>query len=341
MKTHKFPMHKTLKMLSRLCYMMGVALLIASLALNIIPGGRQAALAASVIPIVVDGNVTCQDLGYEHGLSTGGAPPAGTSYWNDGKLYVTIISDGTYFDWTSNIGVDAVIAKGGKIGANVYIYDPPAESLGDTGLHAPNNPSGAPAELSHVAFCYDDAVATNTPTDTPTDTPTNTPTNTPTDTPTNTPTNTPTDTPTATPTNTLIVFTDTPTNPPETPTDTPTNPPETPTDTPTNPPEDPTATPTNTLIVFTDTPTVTPEAPTNTPEAPTNTPETPQDTPTTPPTLPPPNPTNPPQVLIPVTGADLSVPAPLGNLQSSFGNLGLALLGFGMVLQGFARKVRE
>lgn len=346
MKTYKVPMHKILKTLSRFSYMLGAALLIASLVLNIIPGSWQPVLAASVTPIEVGGNPTCESLGYEHGLSTGGAPPEGTSSWNDGKLFVTIVSDGVYFSWTSNIGVDAVIAKGGKYGANIYIYDPPAESLGDTDLHAPNNPNGSPAGLSHVAFCYDDAVATNTPTNTPTDTPTNTPTNTPTDTPTNTPTdtptntptNTPTDTPTSTPTNTLIVFTDTPTDiPTGTPTDTPT---DTPTSTPTNTVEVPTdtptftATPTNTLIDFTD-------VPTNTPESPTNTPETPQDTPTTPPTLPPPDPTNPPQVLIPVTGVDLSIPSPLGKLQSIFGNLGLALLGFGLVLQGIARKVRE
>src|SRR5574340_610245 len=308
MKTYSFPMCKILKTLSRISYLLGVALLIASLGLNFIPGSWQAAEAASVTPIVVAGNPTCLDLGYEHGLSTGGAPPDGASNWNDGKLYVTIISDGIYFDWTSNIGVSAVIAKGGKYGANLYVYDPPAESLGDTDLHAPATPNGDPAGLSHVAFCYDDEAPTNTPTNTPS----------------HTPTNTPTDTPTPTPTNTLIDFTDVPS-------DTPTN---TPTDT-------PTITPTNTSIVFTDTPTNTPETPTLTPETPTNTPETPEDTPTTPPTLPPPDPTDPPTVIIPVTGGDLSMPAPAGNLQSVFGNLGLALLGLGMVLQGVSRKFRD
>lgn len=329
MKTHKFPIHKVLKVLSRVSYLLGAALLIASLALNFLPGSWQAAQAASVTPIVVMGNPTCESLGYELGLSTGGAPPAGTSSWNDGTLYVTITSDGIYFDWISNIGVDAVVAKGGKYGANVYIYDPPAESLGDTDLHAPNNPSGSPAGLSHVAFCYDIEAATNTPTNTPTDTPTHTPTDTPTNTPTDIPTDTPTNTPTDTPT---LTPTDTPTL---TPTGTVSDFTDIPSDTPTQTPTDtPTVTPTNTSIGFTDTPT-------NTPETPTNTPETPQDTPTIPPTLPPPNPTDPPQVLIPVTGVDLSTPAPLGSLQSIFGNLGLALLGFGMVLQGIARKVRE
>lgn len=364
MKKHNFPIHKILKTLSRLSYMAGVALLITSLALNFIPGSQHAVMAASVDPIVVAGNPTCASLGYQHGLSTNNPPPAGTSYWNDGTLFVTIHSDGINFSWTSNIGVDAVIVKGGKVGANVYVYDPPAESFGDSALHAPNNPSGDPAEISHVVFCYDDSVATNTPTDTPTNTatdtptntptntatntPTDTPTNTPTDTPTNTPTNTPTDTPTNTPTNTMIVFTDTPTATPtntlivftDTPTATPTNTLIVFTDTPTDiPTETSTATPTNTMIIFTDTPTNTPEGPTNTPEVPTNTPD--PGTPTTPPTLPPPDPTNPPQVLIPVTGADLSMPAPAGNLQSVFGNLGLAMLGVGMVLQGISRKFHD
>lgn len=356
MKTYRLPLCKILKTFSRISYLLGVALLIASLGLNFIPGSWQAAMAASVTPILVAGNPTCESLGYEHGLSTGGAPPEGTSYWNDGKLFVTIISDGTYFDWTSNIGVDAVIAKGGKYGANLYIYDPPAESFGDTDLHAPDNPSGGPAGLSHVAFCYDDAVPTNTPThtptNTPTDTPTNSPTNTPTDTPTNTPTDTPTNTPTDTPTNTPTeISTSTPTETPtNTPTDTLTPTPtntlidftDVPSDTPTNTPtETPTITPTNTSIVFTDTPTNTPETPSVTPETPTNTPETPEDTPTTPPTLPPPDPTDPPKVIIPVTGGDLSMPAPVGSLQSVFGNLGLALLGLGMVLQGVSRKFRD
>lgn len=63
--------------------------------------------------------------------------------------------DGTYFNWTSTIGMDAVIAKGGP-NANVYVYDPPAESFGDTGLVSPTNPSNdKPYGLSHIEFCFD------------------------------------------------------------------------------------------------------------------------------------------------------------------------------------------
>jgi hypothetical protein len=79
------------------------------------------------------------------------------------------------FDWTSNIGVDQVIAKGGP-NANVYTYDP--ESTGDTGLHAPVNPNNNRFfGLSHISFCYDVEAPTTTTTTTTTTTmpPTTTP----------------------------------------------------------------------------------------------------------------------------------------------------------------------
>ncbi|WP_170233691.1 hypothetical protein [Ornithinimicrobium humiphilum] len=68
---------------------------------------------------------------------------------------MTFTSDGTWVDWTSTVGIDAVIVKGGP-NANVYRYDPPAESFGDTGLVTPTNPNNyKPYGLSHVDFCYD------------------------------------------------------------------------------------------------------------------------------------------------------------------------------------------
>ena len=73
---------------------------------------------------------------------------------------------GQVFDWTSNIGVDVVIAKGGP-NSNVYTYV--GESMGDAGLHAPAAASGKFAALSHISFCHDvEAPPTTTP---PTTTP--------------------------------------------------------------------------------------------------------------------------------------------------------------------------
>jgi len=108
-----------------------------------------------VTPQLVDGNKTCQDLGYAYELKVDPVPAGTYSRTSpDGYLTVNIITDQTYFDWTSNVGVDAVIAKGGP-DENEYVYDPPAESKGDDGLYAPDVSSGEPAQLSHISFCYD------------------------------------------------------------------------------------------------------------------------------------------------------------------------------------------
>jgi LPXTG-motif cell wall-anchored protein len=117
---------------------------------------------------LVEDNPTCADLA-----------PAGTTWtehkvepvvdgtFGDGTLSVTIevrdTDDGPVFDWTSNIGVDAVFVKGGP-GGLLYVYDP--ESTGDTGLHAPVNPQNDKFfGLSHVSFCYDKDQGTTTTTE--------------------------------------------------------------------------------------------------------------------------------------------------------------------------------
>ncbi len=100
-------------------------------------------------------NPTCAGLGLgefefklEGGLLQSGSYPIG-----DGGNSVTITTDGTYFDWSASLGIDAVIAKGGP-GASVYQYAPEANSA--TGLSAPTNPNTTiPYELSHISFCYD------------------------------------------------------------------------------------------------------------------------------------------------------------------------------------------
>jgi len=234
-----------------------------------LPGSR---LDASVTPVFVAGNPSCTELGYAFGVKQEPTEANGgylLTVPGVGEIDIKVDGNDQFFDWLSDFGIDAVIAKGGP-NANLYVYDPPAESFGDTELGPPINPdNGQPYGLSHIEFCYDLNDPTNTPTNTATSTATatNTPTGTsvPTDTPTSTatgtsvPTDTPTSTPTHTPTGTSLP-TDTPTNTPtgtSVPTDTPTN-----TPTVTLTPEGPTSTPT-------DTPTVTPtsEAPSATPTA--------------------------------------------------------------------------
>ena len=77
---------------------------------------------------------------------------------SDGTLSVTIANlTSNSFDWSSNIGVDAVIVKTGADGTNLYRYDPPLESTGDTNLITPGNNG-----ISHISFCYDDDPTTTT-----------------------------------------------------------------------------------------------------------------------------------------------------------------------------------
>jgi hypothetical protein len=109
---------------------------------------------------------------------------------------------------------------------------------------------------------------------------------------------------------------------------------------PTEPP--PTEPPSTETPVVTETPPVTTETPvvTETPETPVVTdtpdPETPE------PTLPPPPQivqNDQPALLIPVTGADLSLGAASADqLQSLFGSLGLAFFGLGLVFTGVAKR---
>jgi hypothetical protein len=129
------------------------------------------ASAEHVTPVQQPGNPSCP-----LGTTTLKVEPVADGTFSDGTLTVTIdvrdTSAGQVFDWTSNIGVDVVIAKGGP-NANVYTYV--GESTGDTGLHAPVGPSGKFAGLSHISFCYDVEAPTTTP---PTTTPTSTTTTT-------------------------------------------------------------------------------------------------------------------------------------------------------------------
>jgi hypothetical protein len=97
---------------------------------------------------VVPGNPDCGDLGL---ISLTKFEPV-DSGTQDG-VTITVDVDEPFFDWTSQIGIDAVIVKGGN-NANVYHYD---EATSDGGLHAPINPkNNQPFGLSHIEFCYDE-----------------------------------------------------------------------------------------------------------------------------------------------------------------------------------------
>lgn len=170
--------------------------------------GALAALAAKVEPELVSetANQTC-DVFARAGQSWTELkvdPPAnGTK--SDGTLTVTItnLTDTKTFDWSSNIGVDAVYVKAGNGGSNLYRYDDPTnasapgEQTSDTGLTSPG--AGTTNQISHIAFCYD-VESSPSPSPSPTETETATPTPTPTATPTETAT--PSESPSVLPTET-------------------------------------------------------------------------------------------------------------------------------------------
>ncbi|MEE9285803.1 MAG: hypothetical protein V3V35_08780 [Dehalococcoidia bacterium] len=139
-----------------------VALLVA------VAGPSGPASATDVLPVLVEANPDCGDFGQNElvridPVVNGTFPVAG------GSITIVVNNGAKTFDWTSTVGIDSIIVKGGP-DANLYVYIP--ASFGDTGLHAPENPkNGRFYGLSHISFC-----GPGEPPDTPTPTPTNTPT---------------------------------------------------------------------------------------------------------------------------------------------------------------------
>lgn len=122
------------------------------------PGGLELQTVFAPSPVTYPGNPTCRDLfGSDyHELRV---DPGVSGTFTDGYLNVTVAVTetpaGPTFDFTSNRLVDAVFAKGGTNGGNLYDYRP-AATLAGNDLHAPrvNDKNDAWAGLSHINFCY-------------------------------------------------------------------------------------------------------------------------------------------------------------------------------------------
>jgi len=113
---------------------------------------------AGVAPRHVDtgpgGNVACDEIDGFTGMTSSSRVNYGAGgfdgSWPDG--IEVVVTDGTSVAWTSTFTITAVIVKGGPA-ANVYVYVP---ALGaDSGLVPPTAPSGQPAGLSNLTFCWD------------------------------------------------------------------------------------------------------------------------------------------------------------------------------------------
>jgi len=130
-------------------------------ALGLVAAMTMPAFGASVTPEFVDvtSNLECDAFDGEGQtwltLKVDPNPNGdGPFDYDDGTLFVTITNadDDKSFDWSSNIGVDAVYVKAGSDGSNLYRYDPPAEATSDTNLVSPGESGNG---ISHISFCYD------------------------------------------------------------------------------------------------------------------------------------------------------------------------------------------
>lgn len=83
--------------------------------------------------------------------------PEECAQYLDILMDIYTVNDRQFFDWKQRDAtpITAVLAKGGP-DANLYYYDPP--EFKDTELHAPVNPGGQWADLSHVSFCIGEPV---------------------------------------------------------------------------------------------------------------------------------------------------------------------------------------
>jgi hypothetical protein len=114
-----------------------------------------------VIPILYEagpefpgGNVRCDQLG-NYAFTSGRINYENGAFDGEFPLGLTVTTDGTSVAWASTFGIGAVIVKGGP-NANVYVYDPQRTS--DSGLASPPTPSGNPAGLSNITFCWNPVV---------------------------------------------------------------------------------------------------------------------------------------------------------------------------------------
>ena len=323
--------NRNLKKISLLFYTLGMVFLITGLILNLAIKPVLADWDESVLvfqPLACTGDC---DLLQATVCNFGAGNMAGTSsfqvWWSAG-------ADPSVNGRLVHTGVIPALSAGQctSVSFNPRSIAPPQNPypIGTYRFLAVQHPeSGLDNPWSGVCYLKkeDCSIPTPTPTDVP---PTSTPTNVaPTFTPTFTdvpPTPTPTDVPpTPTPTDELPTSTPTLVEPTATPEDT--------------PPPDPTATP-----VITENPeeTITPistDVPGGTP-TPVLPGETPTDQPEQPATLPPPTGGNPNEVLIPVTGGDMTPRYPLPVAGNLLMNLGMVMLGIGLVTHASQRWIR-
>jgi hypothetical protein len=147
-------------------WLMVLSLLIASSVVAFANTSSSPTSDGGVTPLIIDGensggNITCSEVGlaffnnadyYDHSSDKIDYDKDSNSFDDDFPAGLSVsVTDKTYVSFNSSFGIGAVIVKGGNK-ANVYIYDPQRKS--DSGLASPPNPSGKPAGLSNITFCW-------------------------------------------------------------------------------------------------------------------------------------------------------------------------------------------
>lgn len=115
--------------------------------------------AALVEPVIIEGenpggNRTCEEVGVAFGTTFAFSSDRvnyGDGFESAFPAGLSVSTDGTFVSFESDFPIGAVIVKGSN-DANVYYYDPAV--LADEALSAPDNPSGGPAGLSNLTFCW-------------------------------------------------------------------------------------------------------------------------------------------------------------------------------------------
>jgi hypothetical protein len=140
--------------------------ILAALSVALVTALATYGFAASVTPELIEGatNHTCAEFagaGQTWTETKVDPPAAGNVTTSAGTITISNLTD-TSFDWSATYGIDAVYVKSGSEGSNLYRYDPPSESTGDTGLTTP----GSQQQISHISFCWD-AEAPSSPSPSP------------------------------------------------------------------------------------------------------------------------------------------------------------------------------
>lgn len=114
---------------------------------------QQAVTLTPGVHLIEHANPTCADLGlgtFEVKIEKNYNQTIALNAFGD---TITVSStDNEYFSWSSTIGMDAVLAKGGD-NANAYVYDP--EAFSGTNLVSPINDGNQVPTISHIDFCFD------------------------------------------------------------------------------------------------------------------------------------------------------------------------------------------